>query len=73
MEILDNIVRVLMYISLGLNIWGFILSMRVVKRARKIWERANELADALSELHDEYVTRQATEAFINTMDGGEQQ
>lgn len=51
MEILDNIVRVLMYISLGLNIWGLILSMRVVKRARKSWERAKEVSDALAELH----------------------
>jgi hypothetical protein len=64
MEILDNIVRVLMYISLGLNIWGLILSMRVVKRARKSWKRANELADALAELH----TR-----FLEKMDKGEEQ
>lgn len=64
MEILDNIVRVLMYISLGLNIWGLVLSMRTMKRARKSWERANELADALAELHAR---------FLEQMDGGEQQ
>ena len=64
MEILDNIVRVLMYISLGLNIYGCVLSLRAIKRARTSWKRANELADALAELHAR---------FLEHMDGGEQE
>lgn len=67
MEIIDIVIRVLLLVSFGLNIWGCVLSGRVIKRARKSWERANELADALAELHDEYIKQQATEAFINTM------
>lgn len=64
MEIFDNVVRVLMYVALGLNIWGMILSRRTIKRARKSWERANELADALAELHAR---------FLEKMDKGEEQ
>ena len=51
MDILTEILRIMMLVSLGLNIWGFVLSMRTVKRARKSWERAKEVSDALAELH----------------------
>lgn len=63
----------LMLTSAAANLYACVRSAMAFKQARKSWKRANELADALAELHDEYVKVQATEAFINTMNKGEEQ
>lgn len=66
-DVIYWIMYALMMASTALNLFGLILSIRSTRRARKSWERAKELTDALAEIHDEYVKVQATEAFINTM------
>ena len=66
-DVIYWIMYVLMMFSTALNLFGLILSIRSTRRARKSWERAKEVTDALAEIHDEYVKVQATEAFINTM------
>lgn len=73
MDILTNVLRVLMVVATVLNAVGFVTSMKNAQRYIKEWKRAMKLADALSELHDEFVREQATEAYINIMDKGEEQ